>query len=164
MDTMEQVKEFLAGLPEETDHEFDEKITRYVNHMRIEENINELHTILEEENTDRIKYAAFYSLILYYRNQKDQKKITKLFNNYRAAWEKHETFRHLELVCNLRMGIWSSSQSGLQKTLQDAQELAQKHATKASIQLYREEFEDASLSIEYAINKEKPSRFDYARK
>ena len=100
---MEDIRSFFVELPAEGEHEFDSKITHFVNSRNITDDVIDIIKLLVKDTDAKVKYAAFYCLILYYRNEKNKAAIESMFENHGDAFSAHPTFKHLRLLCRLKL-------------------------------------------------------------
>lgn len=109
MTTTETLREVFAGLPEETEREYELKLTRMVNQGEATEevlldildhfNVNRAtYSEPEQQREEKISYAALYCLNILYRHAYDIPKFQDVVQDCRDWCCDHETFHYLELL------------------------------------------------------------------
>jgi len=98
---LKSLTELLCHLPSETDREFEVLLTKVAQIPGIERLFAEaLEKALKQRNegdhqAERIAYASFYGLNIYYRHVRDITKVGKLIEQYQEFFSGHPTFPHL---------------------------------------------------------------------
>lgn len=118
---------FFKALPEERTREYENKITAFATSASPVDGKNVFLKIIDGKYPEDICYAAYYALNVLYRHIKDFYKLRDLLEKYRARFENHITFAHLDALYNLESDALYDYNEMLESTYEDAQRL-QGHA------------------------------------
>jgi tetratricopeptide (TPR) repeat protein len=97
METIEDLKEFIKQLPEESRREYELAITKLVTQKQNPEFTYWLKQLMENED-ETIAYDAFVCLNIYYRRDHDYTQLELLINSQRSRFQHHISFSHIELL------------------------------------------------------------------
>lgn len=158
---MDSILAFFNGLSEpDNPYEFEYSLSEYVNSKITYDNIDYVRQILETIDNEDIKYAAFFSLILFYRKEKDVDSKKDLFGNetYISLFENRPTFKNLVLVWRLTFQEFENPL----KMLEEAEVLINKSVNAADDHLYADIFitmlekeiiNNANIDVEKGLDK-----------
>lgn len=83
---------FLVALPDDQDPQFTKKITDYIQTVPVEVN-ESLLTILQHHDQLQVRFAAFYSLVVYYRRYKLNSRLEPLVVEHGAQFSSKPLYK-----------------------------------------------------------------------
>ena len=95
----ENLVKYLENLPIDRKREYEIQIDELIKLERDHILENTFKEILKSDYPESVRYAAFYSLCIILRRQKDYSKYYNLIDEYRDDFGTRITFHHLESMC-----------------------------------------------------------------
>lgn len=97
---------FFLSLPNEVERAYELSITQYVTEIESPTLRKDLNDILASDSyNNEVRYAAFYSLSILYRRNKDISLLENLINSYESQFKEHPTFSHLYVLYMKEKGV-----------------------------------------------------------
>lgn len=114
------IYDFLCNLPDEKARDYELKIAEFVLKNNTEAFVSTLTRILDSEESDSIRYNAFYCLNILYRRRKDFVLLDNLFNKYSKKFTRHISLDHLRALYMLESDAMYDYDTMLHMTYKDA--------------------------------------------
>lgn len=111
---------YFESLPDEKLREYEVSLTSKANTMLSVQGQESLLHIIDSQQSDRVRYNAFYCLNIVYRHNKDFAKLHDLIERHRGDFEGHVTFDHLDALYNIESDAMYDYNELLQKTSKNA--------------------------------------------
>lgn len=116
----QEILHFLSILPDEKARDYELKIAEFVLKNNTESFVRTLSEILDSDESDNIRYNAFYCLNILYRRRKDFVLLDRLFNKYSKKFTRHISLDHLRALYMLESDAMYDYDTILHTTYKDA--------------------------------------------
>lgn len=114
---------FLEKLPNEKAREYELSLTKLAARFSGEEAQTMLLEVINGDDSEKVRYHAFYCLNIIYRHSKDYPKLKELLETHRDQFDWHITFDHLEALYNIESDAMYDYTEILKHTHKDAEYL-----------------------------------------
>lgn len=94
MNVLDEIKNISIQF-DEVSREYELNLTNLVNHYMKDIKVDELENVIDGNTEEEYRYAVFYSLVIYYRLNKNYTYLGRLLEKYKE-FENHKTFYHLK--------------------------------------------------------------------